>query len=105
MATVNSDFVEVELSAAGVAAAGANGALRITAARMSYEFKPGVPVRVLTSEWAKVLSLETLKGKLLFELAPAATANAADLATAEAQLITLQAQEAAIESQISQEGK
>jgi hypothetical protein len=70
----SSDFVDVQLSPAGVAAAGANGALRFTAAHMSYAFKPGDRVRVLTSEWSRVLSRETLQGKLIFELAPPAPA-------------------------------
>jgi hypothetical protein len=96
MAPNNSDFVEVQLSAAGIAAAGENGTLRITAAHMSYQFAPGQPVRVLTSEWAKVLSTEQLKGQLIFELAPESTAKA--------QLQELQAEEAALESQIAKEG-
>jgi hypothetical protein len=105
MATVNSDFVEVQLSAAGIQAAGVDGALRITAAHMSYEFTPGARVRVLTSEWAKVLSRETLRGNTILELAPA-SAPVPDTAraSAEAQLKTLQAEEAALESQIVQEG-
>jgi hypothetical protein len=100
----NSDFVEVQLSTAGIAAAGQDGALRITAARMSYEFKPGARVRVLTSEWAKVLSTETLKGQAIFEFAPAmATKKKAE--TAKAQLETLQAEEAVLQTEIAQEGK
>ena len=122
MATaVRSDFVNVQLSAAGVAAA--KGQLRITAAHLTYVFTPGVPVRVLTSEWNKVLSRERLKGKLIFELAPrAAVAAAAPAVPApvsvkpapavparaaaadKAKLQTLKEQEAALESQIAKEG-
>ena len=105
MATVNSDFVDVQLSAAGVQAAGVNGSLRITAAHISYEFKPGARVRVLTSEWAKVLSRETLRGNIILELSPAlASVPDTARASAEAHLKTLQAEEAALESQIVQEG-
>jgi hypothetical protein len=95
MATVNSDFVDVQLSAAGIAAAGAGGTLRITAHRLSYEFKPGERVRILTSEWAKVLAAETLRGQNIFELAPAPKASSK----------TVKAAEAATQTETAEEGK
>jgi len=72
--TVQSDFVDVQLSAAGVAMVGADGALQITNAHLSYKFTPGTVTRVLTSEWSKVLSRETFGGDPIFEPAPAAAA-------------------------------
>lgn len=96
---MNSDFVNVQLTAAGIAAAG--GALRITAHHMSYEFKPGVPVRVLTSEWARVLSSETLRGLNLFELAPVIDASS----VTKAQSKTAKTAEAATQTETAEEGK
>jgi hypothetical protein len=72
--TVQSDFVDVQLSAAGVAMVGADGALQIANAHLSYKFTPGTVTRVLTSEWSKVLSRETFGGDPIFEPAPAAAA-------------------------------
>lgn len=100
--TVASDFVDVQLSAEGVEQVGASGALRITAAHFSYTFKPGTRVRVLSSEWKRVLSSETLNGKTIFELAPAVAPVGP---SAKAQAKQAQAEEAAIPSQITQEGK
>lgn len=65
-----SDFVQVQLSAAGIAFA-AGGAVRISTAHFSYEFKPGTQVRVLTSEWSGALSRERISGETIFELVPA----------------------------------
>ena len=65
-----SDFVSIQLTAAGAKGAPvgfANG-------HFNYEFAAGQPVRVLTSEWARVLSRETIGGGPLFELAPEAPA-------------------------------
>jgi hypothetical protein len=100
-----SDFVDVQLSAAGIAAAGGQkGSLRITAAHLSYQFKPGARVRVLTSEWAKVLSKHKLKGQLIFELAPAIVAGSAPGTPIKAQLKNLQAEEAQLQAQVAKEG-
>lgn len=98
-----SDFVNVQLSAAGAAAAGAKGQLRLLASHIDYTFTPGAPVRVLVSDWTKVLSRETLKGNLIFELAPDGAAAAAASAD-ESRLKTLQAEEAALEIAIAKEG-
>ena len=72
--TAQSDFVDIQLSAAGIAMVGANGALQITNAHLSYKFTPGVSTRVLTSEWSKMLSRESYQGKSIFELAPVVSA-------------------------------
>jgi hypothetical protein len=104
MATVNSDFVDVQLSPAGITAVGANGSVRITAGRMSYVFTPGSRVKVLTSEWAKILSKKMLRGQTILQLAPALVAGAAAGTPAKAQLKTLQAEEAKLQTQIA-EGK
>jgi hypothetical protein len=92
-----SDFVNVQLSAAGMAFA--NGApVRIATLHMNYTFAPGKPVRVLTSEWAKALSRETVKGLSIFELVPSAAAD-------EQELKALEAQEASLKAQIAEEEK
>ena len=92
-----SDFVNVQLSADGLAYA--NGKqLRIGTGRLDYTFKGSSPVRVLTSEWAKVLSKQTIKGAAIFALAPVDAVDVQKLAT-------LQAQEAALKTQIAQEEK
>jgi hypothetical protein len=69
--TAASDFVQVQLSASGVAL---GASVRINNGHFSYTFAVGKPVRVLTSEWARVLSLKTFKGAQIFELAPGAAA-------------------------------
>jgi hypothetical protein len=95
-----SDFVEIQLSADGLAMAGPGGALCITTQHFSYAFKPGTTVRVLTSEWSRTLSREQSNGRPIFEVAPA---SAAQGATAVAALETLKVQDTAIEAQIAQE--
>lgn len=69
-----SDFVDVQLSAAGLALTGEEGALHISNGRLAYRFAPGSTTRVLTSEWTRVLSRETRDGQALLEavVAPAA---------------------------------
>jgi hypothetical protein len=63
---MKSDFVTVQLSAA----AAELGAVRVSTAHFSYTFEPNKPVRVLTSEWAKVLRKETHNGEPILEIAP-----------------------------------
>lgn len=72
MAQKASDFVQVQLTDAGAKL----GAVTVSNAHMSYRFTAGQPVRVLTSEWRRVLSRERLKGEALFEIAPDAPAPA-----------------------------
>lgn len=64
-----SDFVNVELSAAGVAFAGKGGVVRITAAHFDYTFAAGKTVRVLTSEWSRSLSKRLVNGKSILQIA------------------------------------
>lgn len=66
---MNSDFLSVELSAAGVAFAGEGGVVRISAAHFSYSFAAGKPVRVLTSEWSRTLVKEMHDGQPLLKVA------------------------------------
>jgi hypothetical protein len=68
MTTKPSDFVNVQLSAAGAKL----GAVRVATGRWAYAFEPGKSQRVLTSEWSRVLSQEKRGGESLFEIAPAA---------------------------------
>lgn len=69
------DFVMVQLSADGIAAA-QGGPLRCSNGRRTFIFTAGVPLRVERSyEWLAVLSKQrTPKGAKLFELAPATAA-------------------------------
>jgi hypothetical protein len=67
-----SDFVQVRLSAAGAAFAGAGAQIRIANGHFSYLFTEAQPTRVLTSEWRRTLSLRAFKGVALLEIAPAA---------------------------------
>ena len=76
-----SDFIQVQLSPAGVAFAGKGGAVRIANGHFDYTFTASKPVRVLTSEWRKALSLKVYKGAPILEAvaaaAPAAPAKPA----------------------------
>jgi hypothetical protein len=108
MATTQSDFVQIQLTPAGAEFAGK--ALQITNGHFAYKFTPGASVKVLTSEWANVLSKKRVKGLLIFEevpkpeaqpaAAPAAPIAAAAEPTAEqTELSKLQAQEAEIKAE------
>lgn len=68
-----SDFVDVELSAAGLAFAGESGAVRISSAHLSYAFQAGKTVRVLTSEWSRLLARENHNGQPILQIARPAT--------------------------------
>ena len=72
------DFVMVQLSAVGIAAA-KGGPLSVSNGRRHFLFTAGVAQRVEKSyEWNAVLARSfTPSGQKLFELAPAATAAAA----------------------------
>ncbi len=69
-----SDFVEVRLSAVGVSFAGASGSVRVANGHFAYTFTAATPVRVLTSEWRKLLSLKQYKGQPVFEVVTAESA-------------------------------
>ncbi len=72
MSRQKTDFVELQLSEAGLAMAGKGGVLQIATARLVYKFTAGSTTRVLTSEWSRVLSREMYQGQPIFEVAPAA---------------------------------
>jgi uncharacterized protein YfiM (DUF2279 family) len=76
--TAQSDFVQAQLSAAGIAMAGSAGVVQINTAHFSYKFSAGVAVKVLTSEWSRVLAKELYQGQPIFELATAATSASAE---------------------------
>jgi hypothetical protein len=81
------DFVQVKLSAAGEAMAGAGDTLSISKGRRAFTFKKGVAQRIEKSwEWNMVLSGETFAGKPIFEIdaTTAAAAPAAPLTAMEA---------------------
>lgn len=84
MATATSDFVEVQLSAAGEKLAGAGGTVRIATAHFSYAFMATTPVRVLSSEWRRALSLKTYQGAAILEIVSDTTATAETQAVATA---------------------
>lgn len=104
-AAVKSDFVEIQLSPAGVTFAGKGGVVQIANGHFSYKITATKPVRVLTSEWSRTLSRESFNGQPIFELTPAATVTVPAGADPQAQLNNLKTQEAKLESQIAQEGK
>lgn len=65
------DFIDVQLSEAGTALAGGNP-LTVQNGRAHYEFQPGKPVRVLTSELKQWLAHQyTSWGDPIFEIVPA----------------------------------
>jgi hypothetical protein len=67
---VGPDFCLVQLTAAGVAAAGQHS-LRFSNGRQDYVFQPGQPRKIARYEWDLALSqAATAKGQLLFELVP-----------------------------------
>jgi hypothetical protein len=101
MATAKSDFLDIELSPAGLLMAGASGAIRITNRHFNYQLKAGATARVLTSEWAKVLSKQLYQGQPIFKLASPTTMTADPQITSN----TLKAQESVPEEQISQGAK
>lgn len=63
--TKPSDFVMVQLTES----AQKLNAVRISTAHIAYEFKGTGPVRVLTSEWTRLLQYECRDGKKLFQIA------------------------------------
>jgi hypothetical protein len=66
-----SDFVQVQLSPAGIALSESTS-VRISNAHFNYCFTPGQPVKVLSSEWRRTLSLKTYQGSQILVLAPVA---------------------------------
>jgi hypothetical protein len=73
------DFVQVQLSAAGVKMAGAGGVVHVTHTRPDLVFKAGAaPQRVTRAfDWNAVLSQLRYQGQPIFEVAPASPAPAA----------------------------
>jgi hypothetical protein len=102
---VQSDFVDVQLSAAGLAMVGVDGALQIANAHLSYKFTPGKSTRVLTSEWAKLLSKETIQGQNVLELAPVVVVSVPQGASAADELAAVKTEEAALSAQIADQSK
>jgi hypothetical protein len=82
MTTAASDFVQVQLSAAGLNYAGSSATVRIANGHFSYVFTGSNPVRVLSSEWRRVLSLKQYQGQPIFEIAPTAPVAATPAAAA-----------------------
>jgi hypothetical protein len=73
MAKETPDFVQVQLSAAGLKLAG-SGPLKVANGTRSLTFTPGQTTKVERSyEWRAWLSTTTHNGDPLFEIAPAAT--------------------------------
>jgi len=97
-AAVTSDFVEIDLSPAGVTFAGKGGVVKISNGHFSYAVASGKTVRVLTSEWSRVLSKETYAGQPIFQVAGSTTNSP------QTQLSALKAQESVLENEIAQEG-
>jgi hypothetical protein len=67
-----SDFVSVQLSPAGVAFAGAGGQVRVANGHFTYTFTAAAPVRVLSSEWTRLLSLKKVGAEPMLQVVAAA---------------------------------
>jgi hypothetical protein len=100
MATAQSDFVDVQLSAAGVLVAGASGSITVITPHFSYAFTAAGGTRVLTSEWAKTLSKETVNGQKILELTPAVV-----VAVPQGAGSALKTEEAALDTQVETQPK
>lgn len=70
------DFVQVTLTAAGVAKAGAGKYIRVTFAASDLKFEVGTPQRVTRFEWAN-LSRMKYEGQPIFEIVPSGAPAAA----------------------------
>ena len=99
MATNNSDFVDIQLTAAGVKMAGAGATLRIAARHISYTFKVGSTTQVLTSEWTKFFSKQLYQGAAVVALAT--TSSSGD---AQTEVNTLKAEVSELEATIAKKG-
>jgi hypothetical protein len=99
-AAVKSDFVQVQLTAAGVAFAGAAGVVRVGNGHFDYTFKAGTPVRMLSSEWRKHFSKQRSSGQPIFEIA-GGSAAATTAAPAQPSLAQLKQQEQQIAAEIA----
>ena len=103
MATNQPDFVNVQLSAAGVLAAGTSGTITITTPHFNYAFTASDSTRVLTSEWSKLLSKETIEGQIVLQLVPQVLVTVAQGASAADEIAALKAEEEALEEQTETE--
>jgi hypothetical protein len=66
------DFVQVQLSAAGVKMAGAGGTVQIVIGRGNFSFKAGESQRVTNAyDWLVLLKDRRWNGQPIFEVAPA----------------------------------
>ena len=74
-ANAPSDFIQVQLTAAGIAFAGKSGTVRIANGHFAYVFA-AAPVRVLISEWSRTLSGKKINGAAILEAVPAAPVKA-----------------------------
>lgn len=99
MATNNSDFVAIQLTAVGVKMAGAGATLRIAARHIAYTFKAGSTTQVLTSEWTKFFSKQLYQGAAIFELA--ASSSSAD---AQTEVNTLKAEVSELQAEVARKG-
>jgi hypothetical protein len=77
MTTATPDFVQVQLTAAGVAFAGSGGSVRVANGHFTYLFTATAPVRVLISEWRRTLSTKTFQGAPILAIVPDAEPPAA----------------------------
>jgi hypothetical protein len=84
------DFLDVQLTTAGIALAAPGSTVRIANGHFSYVFTGGKPVRVLSSEWRRVLSLKTFEGAPILAVVPtvATPSAAATPKTATARVIS-----------------
>jgi hypothetical protein len=70
------EFVQVQMSAAGVAYAGVGGVIRAENSRSHFAFVAGEAQRVVRGyEWGYLRDLKDAAGKPLFEIVPSAAAG------------------------------
>jgi hypothetical protein len=95
------DFYDVQLSAAGQEMAGAGNTVRFATAKLDYTFTVGKTVKVLTSEWNRVLSLQMYEGNPILQIAPIVLASAPANATPQQELQALKVEEATVTAEIA----
>ena len=70
-----SDFIDVRLNAYGAELAGVDGVISMHTPHFSYQFTATGKTRVLTSEWAKILSVEMINGQTILEVVEESAAD------------------------------
>jgi len=97
------DFVDVQLSPAGAAVAGAGGQIRIGAQHFDYTFTADKSTSVLTSEWSRHLSSEMVQGEKILQLTAAVVVQVGAGASPAVELAAVKAEEATLSAEVAAE--